>query len=39
MDSPKDDEPIIFEDDSDEEVHVEKVQTEEPKETKDTSAA
>ncbi|GJU86854.1 hypothetical protein Tco_1294400 [Tanacetum coccineum] len=39
LDSPEDDEPIIVQDESDEEVHAEKVQTEEPKETKDTTAS
>ncbi|GKB41897.1 hypothetical protein Tco_0886839 [Tanacetum coccineum] len=38
LDSPKDDEPIIIEDESDEEVHAEKVQSEELKETNDASA-
>ncbi|GKA11450.1 hypothetical protein Tco_0690996 [Tanacetum coccineum] len=38
LDSPKDNEPIIVQDDSDEEVHAEKVQTEEPKETVDALA-
>ncbi|GJW88060.1 hypothetical protein Tco_0163400 [Tanacetum coccineum] len=38
LNSPKDDEPIIVQDDSDEEVHAEKVQTEEPKETTDALA-
>ncbi|GJS63878.1 hypothetical protein Tco_0678442 [Tanacetum coccineum] len=38
LDSPKDDEPIIIQDGSDEEDHAEKVQPEEPKETKDASA-
>ncbi|GJR68897.1 hypothetical protein Tco_0014962 [Tanacetum coccineum] len=33
LDSPKDDEPIIVQDDSDEEVYAEKDQPEEPKET------
>ncbi|GJR00007.1 hypothetical protein Tco_0522991 [Tanacetum coccineum] len=39
LDSPEDDEPIIVQDESDEEVHAEKVQTEEPKETEDASAS
>ncbi|GKB17886.1 hypothetical protein Tco_0851809 [Tanacetum coccineum] len=39
LDSPEDDKPIIVQDESDEEVHAEKVQTEEPKETKDTTAS
>ncbi|GKF74380.1 hypothetical protein Tco_0220712, partial [Tanacetum coccineum] len=39
MDSPEYDEPIIVQDESDEEVHAEKVQTEEPKETKDTTTS
>ncbi|GKC67510.1 hypothetical protein Tco_1100108 [Tanacetum coccineum] len=39
LDSPKDDEPIIVQDDSDEEVHAEKVQPEEPKEIEDASAS
>ncbi|GJW10239.1 hypothetical protein Tco_1576066 [Tanacetum coccineum] len=34
MDSPEDDEPIIVQDESDEEAHAKKVQTEEPKVTK-----
>nr|GEU41964.1 hypothetical protein [Tanacetum cinerariifolium] len=38
LDSPKDDEPIIVQDESDEKVHGEKIQCEEPKETKDASA-
>ncbi|GJR50794.1 hypothetical protein Tco_1401315 [Tanacetum coccineum] len=38
LDSPNDNEPIIVQDDSDEEVHAKKVQTEEPKETADALA-
>ncbi|GKC40618.1 hypothetical protein Tco_1053002 [Tanacetum coccineum] len=39
LDSPEDDKPIIVQDESDEEVHTTKVQTKEPKETKDASAS
>ncbi|GJW56315.1 retrovirus-related pol polyprotein from transposon TNT 1-94 [Tanacetum coccineum] len=39
MDSPEDDEPIIVQDESDEEAHAKKVQTEEPKVTKDALAS
>ncbi|GJR67817.1 hypothetical protein Tco_0013882 [Tanacetum coccineum] len=38
LDLPEDDKPIIVQDDNDEEVHTEKVHTEEPKETADASA-
>ncbi|GJT58136.1 retrovirus-related pol polyprotein from transposon TNT 1-94 [Tanacetum coccineum] len=39
LDSPEDDKPIIVQDESDEEVHAKKVQTEEPKETEDALAS
>ncbi|GJR79014.1 retrovirus-related pol polyprotein from transposon TNT 1-94 [Tanacetum coccineum] len=39
LDSPNDDEPIIVQDESNEEVYTEKVQPEEPKETEDASAS
>ncbi|GJT30423.1 hypothetical protein Tco_0910698 [Tanacetum coccineum] len=39
LDLPEDDEPIIVQDESDEEVHTKKVQTKEPKETKDALAS
>ncbi|GKE68231.1 hypothetical protein Tco_1526303 [Tanacetum coccineum] len=39
LDLPNDDEPIIVQDKSDEEVHTEKIQPEEPKEAKDASAS
>ncbi|GKB59049.1 hypothetical protein Tco_0915235 [Tanacetum coccineum] len=38
LDLPEDDEPIIVQDDSNEEVHTENVHTKEPKETADASA-
>nr|GEX41894.1 hypothetical protein [Tanacetum cinerariifolium] len=38
LDLPNDDEPIIVQDESDEEVHAEKIQPKEPKETKYESA-
>ncbi|GJZ59886.1 retrovirus-related pol polyprotein from transposon TNT 1-94 [Tanacetum coccineum] len=39
LDLPNDDEPIIVQDESDEEVHTEKIQPEEPKEAEDASAS
>ncbi|GJX43428.1 hypothetical protein Tco_0260104 [Tanacetum coccineum] len=39
MDSPKDDEPIIVQDEDEEEVHDEKVHAEQHKETKDASTS
>nr|GFA51713.1 hypothetical protein [Tanacetum cinerariifolium] len=39
LDSPIDDDPIIVQDESDEEVHASKIQPEEPKGTKDASAS